>query len=198
MKRLEELQYEVAQWSKENFGTQQSQVDPDLFLGSLAPLMGLAEEVGEYFEGGDEDVMVDALADVGIYLCDYASREGFILPEPHEAEDRATKEAKELDAVAALPILIGRLFHITLKRHQGIRGFDDARHYQGRRQTIVWDLVHVLDRCVREDHGELGDQWLVLVNRTWERQVQKRNWKKNRLAAYQVDREDPDTHPLDG
>jgi len=87
---LKEIQKEVASWSETNFGQQVSQVT-GFPLGSLAPLLGIMEELGELchcvlkhhqgIRGYDdpskyEPERDDALADILVYLCDFASREG--------------------------------------------------------------------------------------------------------------------------
>jgi len=92
-KGLRQIQDEVGEWSHDNFGEQQSCITGQE-LGSLAPLMGLAEEVGELFHAtlkahqGIRDFRNpahyqakrnDAIGDILVYLCDYASREGIDL-----------------------------------------------------------------------------------------------------------------------
>ena len=93
MKNLEEIQYEVSDWSQRNFGNQCSKAKPNLCLDSIAPLLGIVEEVGElahvtlkYHQGirGFDPLKYsldrnDSVADILIYLCDYASREGINL-----------------------------------------------------------------------------------------------------------------------
>lgn len=83
-------QLDVGTWSREMFGDQVSKAT-GAALGSLAPLLGIGEELGElqhvvlkrhqgirgyelderYWEDRD-----DAIADILIYLCDFACREG--------------------------------------------------------------------------------------------------------------------------
>jgi len=86
---LRELQGQVHKWGKENFGLNISKIN-GIILGSLAPLIGMTEELGElnhavlkYHQGirgfNDEKYKAerdDALADILVYMCDFASREG--------------------------------------------------------------------------------------------------------------------------
>lgn len=104
---LEEIQSRVGYWSQLNFGDQTSKAT-GVPLGSLAPLMGVAEELGELFHatlkrhqgirGFDNDETFiaarnDAVADILVYLCDYASREGFSLLEAlNETWDRVVSK----------------------------------------------------------------------------------------------------------
>jgi len=84
------IQDAVAAWSQKNFGDQVSKVT-GVSLHSLAPLLGIVEEVGELthavlkrhqgIRGMDvpevyEKARDDALADILVYLCDFAAREG--------------------------------------------------------------------------------------------------------------------------
>lgn len=88
-KSLREIQAEVGRWSINNFGFQVSK-RTGVELGSLAPLMGMGEELGELFHAvlkhhqgiremalmsAYEEARNDALADILIYMCDFATRE---------------------------------------------------------------------------------------------------------------------------
>lgn len=88
---LHALQMEIGAWSRKNFGNQESKVTGNP-LYSLAPLLGIVEELGElthavlkHHQGirGMDDLDTyeaardDAVADMLIYLCDFACREGF-------------------------------------------------------------------------------------------------------------------------
>lgn len=128
---LDTIQEQIAEWSAANFGRQVSKTKvtvsnrgeedttcykdqipqfsgksvhlSDLVLGSLAPLMGIGEEIGEfnealaalyYYSQNDHDTpnslnetyftpqrkkchteIEDALGDIAVYLCDYSFRE---------------------------------------------------------------------------------------------------------------------------
>lgn len=89
MKQLQQLQNEIGQWSQDQFGENVSRVS-GFPLGSQNALTGIVEEVGElnhvticHHQGrrgyddpakykADRD---DALADILIFMCDYAHRE---------------------------------------------------------------------------------------------------------------------------
>lgn len=98
MKSLEQIQNEVGQWSQANFGDNISKVT-GLPMFSQNALTGLVEEVGELnhatichhqgrrgydptTEAGEAKYVADrndALADILIFLCDFAYREGVSL-----------------------------------------------------------------------------------------------------------------------
>lgn len=81
--QLQDIQKEVYQWSKQNFGDQPS----------WRPLLGIGEELGElnhaYLKRAQgirtnedhEEGIRDAVADIMIYLCDFCSRENIDLEE---------------------------------------------------------------------------------------------------------------------
>jgi len=196
---------EVGTWSQKNFGTQTSKAltiaslaplglgSPDdtpqtalhrigddlppgtiretpYLLGSLAPLLGMVEEVGEWFLAETNAEQKDALADVGIYLCDYASREGFILPEPILAEVPIVA-----DPLASLIMVLGNLCHVTLKHHQGIRGFDDRGHYKIKRSLACQLIVNNLAEYAEQD---FATPFITILDEVWT-DVRHRNWKKN-------------------
>lgn len=90
MKQLQQIQQEIGQWSHEQFGESVSNVT-GFPLGSQNALTGIVEEVGELNHvticahqgrrGYDDPEKYkadrdDALADILIFMCDYAYREG--------------------------------------------------------------------------------------------------------------------------
>jgi NTP pyrophosphatase (non-canonical NTP hydrolase) len=97
MKTLQEIQAEIGQWAQEQFGDNRSKdkssVSYDHILGSLPPLLGMMEELGELaravarrHQGRGYDNVVehreakeDALADMLVFMCDYGYREGIDL-----------------------------------------------------------------------------------------------------------------------
>ena len=87
---LREIQREIGEWSRRNFGEQVSKATGQR-LGSLCPLLGVQEELGELchvvlkrhqgIRGYDDDVKYqterdDALADILVFLCDFSEDEG--------------------------------------------------------------------------------------------------------------------------
>lgn len=161
MKTLDQIQIEVGEWSQQNFGDQESKVVPGLILDSLAPLMGIGEEIGEYNEASRIEDMDDALGDIGIYLCDYLYRENQPILPLYELSFNYEGPKPYL------VIAYGKLLHTTLKYHQGIRNID----YIPSRNNAVIQLIVSLRNIV--------DEWDMIVSETWEEVVSKRNWKKD-------------------
>lgn len=174
---LSELQTAVGKWSRSNFGAQESKAYPNLVLGSLNPLLGIGEELGELAGAITTPDQVDAVADVVIYLCDYAEREYVKLDQiigqhdkPYEANSNGG------DLLSPVVAAYGKLLRCTLKRHQGIRGMDDYVTYAIARRDAISDLYLALS----------GYSWWVLdrplilvANETWEGIVAKRDWNKD-------------------
>lgn len=90
MKQLQQLQREIGKWSQDQFGDNISKAT-GYPLGSQNALTGIVEEVGELNHvtichhqgrrGYDNSIKYkadrdDALADILIFMCDYAEREG--------------------------------------------------------------------------------------------------------------------------
>lgn len=164
---LPEIQAEVEEWSRRNFGEQVSKATGQT-LGSLAPLMGIVEENGERYAAKTEADREDAIGDTMIYLMDFANRDGMRIDElPAGNAFVSTVES------------IGRLFHATLKRHQGIRGFDNPETYTALRDQSCANLIARLRyRCGSE-------RFLEIVNTAWST-VKRRDWEKNKANAAEV------------
>lgn len=178
MKTLDEIQAEVGRWSRENFGRQESKVEPGLALGPLAPLLGIGEELGEWAEAWEEGrtpEIRDSLGDVVIFLCDYACREGFSVAAELARWPAPDRGDPLRGAIAAL----GRLHHATLKRHQGIREYADpdrAGLYAEARGMAVARLMGHLHRFCRMYFGLQADLGAI-INEVWDDAVRRRNWK---------------------
>lgn len=122
----------VGEWSHKNFGhnysdhlLQNSSPYKRVGLGLTASVLGLSEELGELFEAETEAARADALADITIYLADLtyrASASGRLW-------DVEGRQPEQPDAIANLAAAVGRVSHVTLKRHQGIRGMDNDAGY---------------------------------------------------------------------
>lgn len=106
---LPTIQREIGEWSRRNFGDQTSKATHQV-LGSLAPLLGVTEELGELthvvlkrhqgIRGYDNYEKYkaerdDAVADLMIYLCDFAEREGDL--DVMEALERTWNKVKSRD-----------------------------------------------------------------------------------------------------
>lgn len=179
--RLRQLQGHVGQWARHNFGDNVSKLTGHVLhghaLGSLAPLLGIVEEVGEMCHADNDAELRDAVGDVAIYLCDYAEREGFPLweidPEPRSGWDQS---GWDLDAIRATAAMVGTLVHVTLKAHQGIRGFDDPEFYAERRAVAVAGILSYLDSlCVTR----FAESFVDVVAGVWRDVVSARDWQAN-------------------
>lgn len=184
MKTIEELINDVGGWSFANFGRQETKGLEVIFnfpvttpnnppipcLGGLAPMLGIVEESGEFFEaiqGRDLSPVRDAVGDMGVYLCDFIWRESLNPPREYTVE-------QNLSGVAGLSVAVGRFCHAKLKRLQGIRGFDDEAKYRDAMQKAVDLFWRSLDQVSKRYGSQCA---LDAVNHTFETVVAKRNWK---------------------
>lgn len=199
---LAELQQEISAWSRTNFGSQVSKQN-GVVLGPLAPLLGIAEELCEYadayshpmsFESIPEYEIetLDALADLMIYLLDYASRSGFAVSitvdELHETMYQKIVDANLVqngfdpvlpeNPVLAIAMKLQRLLHLNLKAHQGIRGLSDPLVFASRNRDAVIDIYLTIERIT-------GFSFLPTVTSVWSK-VKQRNWNKNPTNAHVV------------
>lgn len=191
MQTYNQIQYQVGSWNIQNFGNQatpflriipvehlpheQDRVRMDaphggevVELGSLAPLMGLVEEMGELHEAKTMADLEDALGDITIYLCDYCCRESVQFPE------RVKNPEDGLACDVGIIVYLGRLYHCHLKRHQGIRHMDDNVVFKQRRQVALEGFVWHLEGYTRL---ATTTNLLTILNATWNR-VKKRNWRE--------------------
>jgi hypothetical protein len=173
-----ELKLAISEWSLYNFGDQDSKhpeyqlsklrdILPPVAVSSigiplkgLAPLLGIAEEYGEYLSSMTEEDKEDALVDIGIFLLDFSSRENIIL-NPNQFWEGIN-----------FSILYGLLCHNILKKHQGIRenpNFKgDTEHYVS--QILAW--------CVYQyNHLSPTDNYLAAMNKVWNK-VKERDFRK--------------------
>ena len=162
-----------------------------LCLNSLAPLMGITEEIGELTEQfillnktheNDASLLSiyeevkDALGDICVYLCDYCEREKLNLAHiilSTKPEENAYSGCSNNNLVIAN----GRLYHATLKRHQGIRGFDNFEKYADAQANAISQIWRACDTLA--DKLLAGKPLLLILQETWEKVVSKRNWKKS-------------------
>ena len=131
------IQAEVANWSQANFEEQRSKTHPQLVLNSLAPLLGLCEEFLELSTSTSQVEQEDAIGDILIYLCDYASRLDINLADLLPADSRGP--------YYLLADAVHTLIHATLKHHQGIRGYDDLDFYQAQLRRGIENLFQSLN-----------------------------------------------------
>lgn len=199
MQTFEQLVRQVGSWSVKNFGRQETpyltvshvgtiradvarnQLDEPgcdvtvptvVALGSLAPLMGMVEELGEFFDAHTDQDKADAIGDIAVYLCDYCYREG--IPFPDVTLEGLLERVGEIEAARCLAIAIGRLVRYHLKRHQRIKGLHNRQVFIGVRARVLVKIVSFLE-CLSK--RVTGDSLLVSLNATWNGVVQKRNWR---------------------
>mgnify|MGYP000533640357 FL=1 len=115
------------------------------------------------------------MGDIFIYLCDFSFRENCKLPIGVDSlgEDIDEKHGPE----KSLIVYVGKLHHCMLKRHQGIRGYDDDDKFKGERIKLLYQLLGQLERFVKETLPKTN--LLQIANETWNKIVSKRDWKKD-------------------
>jgi hypothetical protein len=215
MQTYEQIQFQVGAWSIKNFGNQETPylqslgagtISPDqprregdkpivdaryrglrvVALGSLAPLMGLVEEVGELaravemvpaphersVENERKREMEDALGDIAIYLCDYCCRENIMIP----IRADLSRGDRYFNRVMGIVAYLGQLYHCHLKRHQRIRGMHVLTQFQAARMEALRGFVWHLEVCAM-DH--IKNDLLTILNGTWNKIVKKRDWHKD-------------------
>lgn len=190
---INEIIREVTAWSKKNFGEQRSKADSTMVLGSLAPLLGIGEELGEMYEADfkrrnstedwDTDkadsALVDALGDICIYLCDFCGREGIEVPPNRTLEwDRSL----EASGPGGICIVAGKLFHAVLKRHQGIRGYDSTIKYITECRDLTLMMFVSIDRACHF----VGTDVNTVLSNVWAK-VSQRDWTKNKTSGGDLD-----------
>ena len=186
-----QLQKEVGEWSQANFDYNivratmfMKDVPPSVIeVNWLCALMGIAEEIGEFFmstKEGDMGQLIehestltekrDSLGDIVIYCCDYAYR--------HEIPLLVQYDPKRIILHPPLGLMgsLGALMHCNLKRLQGIRGFDDEGKF--RNHNVRW-LHSVMRYASATSQWLLQEDLLVIANETWSNIVKKRDWKKS-------------------
>lgn len=188
------LRKQIGEWAVANFDNNESKVigREGLVLNELAPLMGIAEELGELFNLRAVNTapslealteMVDAVGDMLVYLCDYVTRSGANVVLTQDFVDpyiinfiMRWKGKDPTDSRDQLVAAVGQLFHINLKRHQGIRGYDNPEKFAAENDRLCKHLL----MCILEDSNFRGLHWL---RQTWDTVVKKRNWKTNPQTA---------------
>ena len=186
MKNFKEIQQLITEWSQKNFGDQVHSVS-GVTMGSLNPLLGMGEEIGElgltYISeslGTEQDLedRKDALADILIYMCDYAGREHVTLQfdlekSQNETVPQLTKTPVK-DMILHLSVAYSELLHATLKRSQGIRGYDDDFTYTSGRDMVLSRMTIILCAIAAEE----GVNLLEALNEVAQK-VLKRDWVEN-------------------
>lgn len=160
-------------------------------MESLCPLLGIVEEIGELAMASSKAEVEDAIGDIFIYVCDYTYRAGFEMPigqslntmRSYRGTDpdtgrrlyRPLSDVMNIDGDALIGLIgwAGQLCHATLKRHEGIRGFEDHNKYQDHCILSTAMLLGFLERYATEHGLDLTQT----VFKVWDR-VSQRDWKK--------------------
>lgn len=166
-----ELQKAVGEWGRKNFGENICKHTGHK-RESESPLWGIGEEIGEFYGSPNEDEDIDALCDIGIYLMDYLQRENLSWDEIYEAYEPQTQY---------LPPAYGKMLHATLKRSQGIRGFDDPEKYKTHLEQGIRDLMEALVYESEILHVDYLEQLNKVASK-----VLKRDWVTNPTNAADV------------
>lgn len=163
---LGQLQKEVGEWSQRNFGDQVSKAFRTP-LYSIAPLLGIGEEIGELVSSQEEVDVVDAVGDIGVYLLDFCSRDEANLQWIAENPELFNGERPSFNWSAEnLSARYGELCHVVLKRHQGIRGMNHLPTYISKRDQAISYLWRTLN-SLRPVHPITAKTWLKVANRDW-------------------------------
>lgn len=185
-KTMPNLMVEISDWAVANFGnTPVSSLrvlhngfpsqNAIIELNWIAPFWGLAEEIGELhaalnvptIEANYLDEVIDAIADIGIYFCDYLARRKTIY-DFRQMGDHAAK----LD----LSIAYGKLVHCELKHAQKIRGMGETEAFNAAHREACLTFFKTLDYVSFANSGLPIEE---VIDRTFQETVSKRNWKKN-------------------
>lgn len=167
--RFEVLRQRIATWSFGNFGHQYSH-HLKANLHDTAPLLGMFEEAGEYLGAPDREGRLDAIADMLIFLSDWLGRSKYTLPQlmlPNQ-----TLPTK-LTAHQLVVLGVSQIAHATLKRHQGIRGFDDPEKFKAEAAAGVGAVLVGLFELA-DDNGHPNA--LGLAESVFDAIVEKRNF----------------------
>lgn len=159
---MNELQRNIVDWSKKNFGDQKG-------LNHIAPFLGIGEELLELESSITDEERRDAYADIFIYSCDFLGR----LPNPIKIEsifNNATKRIYHSPSIEPLDIvhLYLQMNHYVLKHHQQIRGIDD----QKLTKQVHYSMSEMLVLLDQQSNYNLYSY----AKETFDRIVSKRDW----------------------
>jgi hypothetical protein len=184
---------EVGGWSRKNYGLQKSKwqyhaqgfapVCPIIILDHVAPLLGIIEEAGELSDACNRaslEETKDAIGDVQIYLADYLYRQGLAASTIDWLQ--FSNDKTWLPAPDSLMVTVGRLAHINLKRHQGIRGYETDKFFY-ELKAVLTNLMLCLRSVLltsypRLTNKEAADAVITILGSTW-KHVKERNWTAN-------------------
>lgn len=186
MKTMRELTVSISSWAQANFGNTPVQnlkiTDNTVEWNWFAPLLGMGEEIGELAKqvknNGNEWIdlheTVDAIADIGIYFCDYLGRRCV----KYDFTKRYTPVPKQF--VPMLATAYGDILHCELKHAQKIRGMGEVPAFLAAHEQACGKFYESLCMgCERIVGMELED----VINDVFTRTVSKRDWKKNKATG---------------
>ncbi len=182
MQTIPQLQQAIGRWSEANFGKNWTNKLATkewplpiggVYLDWVAPLMGIAEEIGELHEPVLPSKKMDAVGDIMVYLADFCHRRQIEMPVRVELSHM---EMELLSPTAGIVVAIGRLFHCHLKNFQGIRKNSEPS-LEKQEMAAVVRLVYYLGAYCRENFKD--DNLITIFNETWNNVVSKRDWKKH-------------------
>lgn len=158
--QIPEIAAQVKVWSLSNFGDQGG-------INGLAPILGIMEEVGELQEAIERnskiELILDAVGDIGIYSLDAIGRYELNLQAIWPIDLEVLEP--NLSAIS----YAGQIAHHALKRHQGIRGYEDETFFKTELEKSMGLLLQRLEN--------LYPMTQITID-TWNETVSKRDWKK--------------------
>lgn len=162
------LSLNVGDWSTYNFGENPS----------YRQALGMIEEVIELKQGleeSDRDKVVDAIADITIYMADYYAKRVWDM-----GELACVPEWECTGLMSCLDSIIGKLAHHQLKSEQGIRG--SLEEHEIRLKDVCARTISV---CMAV--ASLCDvDFPEVVMEVWNAKVSKRDWVENPEDAADV------------
>jgi len=198
MKTIATLSREIGEWAQANFGNtpvtnllvrnHDDEINSEPLQGRIvelnwiAPLWGIGEEIGELCKQStwsngswlDESEVKDAIADTGIYFCDYLYRRGFT----YNVFNSAPKVHKHL--CISLAEAYGELLHVELKHAQGIRGMNEIQPFKSAHKLACQSIYGSLQSG---SNAFTGKRLEILIDDVFQETVSKRNWKKNKESG---------------
>lgn len=177
---LKKIEAEVSLWSKTNFGNQ-----PFTY-----PLLGVNEELGEFFSADNIPDMIDAAADAMIFLMDFSSRfeseTGYELSFADCVKNVYTdpfvhNDINSYGLFNSLTIYTGLINRSVLKIRQGIR--TNEKHFDNLKYAIggLWLAYDNIMKYISAEHSGPVDIYSA-VSQTWNNIVSKRDWTNETKA----------------
>ena len=164
---LSQLADEVSEWSVANFGDNAR--NP-----THRPLLGILEEFFELEDAlaaSDREGILDAIADITIYMTDYFARRGW--PMESLAGRVVYLNPGTYWTTHRLRAIKRTMVHRQLKCEQGIRGSQEEHEAE-----LVNVCGQLLAYCATVLQM-LNEDFVAVVKGVWESKVSKRDWVKN-------------------